>query len=94
MLPEKLTETLKKQHYAVFGHSGVQICRWCKKSLLDEGDCYKQKFYGIKSHRCSQMSPSVGFCQNKCLHCWRAIELTVGDSMDFETDNPLSFIIL
>ena len=94
MLSEKLIETLKKQHYGLVGkHTGIQICRWTKKDLLDEGECYKAKFYGIKSHRCCQMAPTLGFCQNQCLHCWRAIELTVGDKMDKkEVDSPNEII--
>lgn len=94
MLPENLIETLKKQHYRIVGkHSGVQICRWTKKSLIDEGVCYKEKFYGIKSHLCCQMSPSIGFCQNRCLHCWRAIELTIGQEMDkTKIDDPKKII--
>ena len=27
------------------------------------------------------MSPSVMWCQNQCLHCWRPIELTEGKDM-------------
>jgi tRNA wybutosine-synthesizing protein 1 len=82
MIPEKVKETLRKQHYAIAGrHSAIQVCRWTKKSLLDEGFCYKQKFYGIKSHRCCQMSPAVMWCQNRCLHCWRPIELTIGNKL-------------
>jgi len=93
MLPKKLKQVLKKQHYGLVGrHSGVQICRWCKHSLLDEGNCYKGRFYGIKSHLCCQMSPSVGFCQNQCLHCWRAIELTIGNKMPKDVDNPKQII--
>jgi tRNA wybutosine-synthesizing protein 1 len=94
MLPEKLIKTLKKQHYEIVGnHSGVQVCRWTKKSLINEGECYKEQFYGIKSHRCCQMSPSVGFCQNQCLHCWRAIELTIGTEMsDKIVDEPEQII--
>ncbi len=65
---------MKNQGYRFKDNSAVKICRWCKKSLVDEGGCYKQKFYGIKSHLCCQMSPNLS-CQNKCLHCWRAIEL-------------------
>lgn len=82
---EKVRKTLEKQgHRFVGNHSSVKICRWTKKSLVDEGECYKNKFYGIKSHRCCQMSPSVGFCQNKCLHCWRPIEFNfkVKDKID------------
>jgi len=90
----KLRQVLKKQHYGLVGkHSGVQVCRWCKKDLVDEGECYKSKFYGIKSHLCCQMSPSVGFCQNRCLHCWRAIELTIGNKMNStKIDNPQKII--
>jgi tRNA wybutosine-synthesizing protein 1 len=92
MLPEKLINILKRQHYGLVGkHSGVQVCRWTKKSLIDEGACYKEKFYGIKSHLCCQMSPTVGFCQNRCLHCWRAIEHTIGDEMK-DVDNPKDII--
>jgi tRNA wybutosine-synthesizing protein 1 len=93
MLSEKLIKVLKKQHYSLVGkHSGVKICNWTKKSLVDQGECYKQKFYGIKSHRCCQMSPSVGFCNNCCLHCWRAIELTIGSEMNGEVDDPKEII--
>ncbi|MEK6820710.1 MAG: 4-demethylwyosine synthase TYW1 [Nanoarchaeota archaeon] len=93
MISENLKKVLKKQKYGlVGGHSAVQICRWTKKSLLDEGFCYKEKFYGISSHRCCQMSPSVVWCQNKCLHCWRAIEFTLGDKMEGRIDKPEKII--
>lgn len=70
----ELKKRMKKQHYEIVGnHSAVQICRWTKRSLRGEGVCYKEKFYGIKSHLCCQMSPWLG-CQNKCIHCWRPIE--------------------
>ena len=75
MNEEDIRKRMKKQGYRFVGnHSAVQICRWTKNSLRDEGVCYKEKFYGIKSHRCCQMTPWLA-CQNKCLHCWRAIEL-------------------
>lgn len=92
MIDKKTQETLKKQHYALVGnHSGIQICRWTKKSLCDEGECYKQKFYGISSHRCCQMSPAIMWCQNQCLHCWRAIELTLGSKLS-KIDDPKEII--
>jgi len=82
----KSKEILKKQHYALIGkHSGIQICRWTKKSLLDEGNCYKEKFYGIESHRCCQMTPCF-LCENQCLHCWRAVELNLGSKLKGEDD--------
>lgn len=93
MIPTHIKKILKKQHYELVGkHSAVQICRWTKKSLKDEGVCYKEKFYGIKSHLCCQMTPSIMWCQNKCLHCWRAIELTLGNKLAGKLDNPEEII--
>lgn len=92
MMDNKVKEILKKQHYSLVGkHSAVQICRWTKKSLKGEGACYKEKFYDIQSHACCQMSPAVMWCPNKCLHCWRAIELTLGDKLSKE-DSPKEII--
>jgi len=63
---------LEKQHYGIVGnHSGVKLCHWMRQSLLYNRECYKQTFYGIKSHRCLQMSPSVSQCNHMCLFCWR-----------------------
>lgn len=94
MIPEKIQDILKKQHYGLVGkHSGIQICRWTKKSLLGEGYCYKEQFYGIKSHQCCQMSPAIAFCDNRCLHCWRATEFTIGNKITKkEADKPEKII--
>jgi tRNA wybutosine-synthesizing protein 1 len=92
MIPEKIKRILKKQHYEIVGgHSAVQVCRWTKQSLRDEGVCYKEKFYGIKSHLCCQMSPAVMWCPNSCIHCWRAIELNLGTNIKKE-DSPSQII--
>lgn len=65
-------EKLKKQHYRFIGeHSAVKTCIWTKRALRNEGVCYKSKFYGIQSHRCIQMTPSLNFCDMDCLYCWR-----------------------
>jgi tRNA wybutosine-synthesizing protein 1 len=96
MLDKNVKESLEKQHYKIVGkneHSAVQICRWTKKSLRDEGVCYKQKFYGINSHLCCQMTPSL-YCPNKCVHCWRAIEYTTGDKIPGKIDSPPDIIDL
>ena len=87
---EKIRKVLEKQHYKLFGNSAVQICNWTKKSLLDKGVCYKEKFYGIKSHRCCQMTPFF-YCENECLHCWRPIKLTKGMKIE-KIENPLKII--
>jgi tRNA wybutosine-synthesizing protein 1 len=94
MLPQNVKEILKKQHYKIVGkneHSAVQICRWTKKSLKEEGVCYKEKFYGIKSHLCCQMTPSL-YCPNKCVHCWRDIEYTNGEKIPGKIDSPSEII--
>lgn len=89
---EGIKKELEKKSYAVVGNSsGVQICNWTKNSLKGEGVCWKEKFYGIKSHRCCQFSPSLMWCENKCLHCWRPIELNLGDKMD-KIDDPIEIL--
>jgi tRNA wybutosine-synthesizing protein 1 len=69
----KLLKDLKG--YQIVGnHSAVRSCLWLKKSMRDSGVCYKQKFYGISSHRCLQMTPAL-ICNLSCIHCWRPLEL-------------------
>lgn len=93
MLPKKLQELLKKQHYALVGnHSAIQVCRYVKKSLLDQDICYKQQFYGIRCHRCCQVAPSVMWCQHRCVFCWRPIEHTLGDKIRGKIDKPKEII--
>ncbi len=76
MIPESLRRDLVHQHYKVVGnHSAVKLCTWTKKSLRDEGVCYKEKFYGVKSHGCLQMTPNIT-CDQRCRFCWRIIEKT------------------
>jgi len=88
MIPKKVKEILKKQHYEVVGnHSAVQICRWTKQSLRGKGVCWKQKFYGVDCHRCCQFSPAVMWCENRCLHCWRPIEMNLGIKIS-KVDEP------
>lgn len=91
MINKKVREILIKQHYALIGeHSGIQICRWTKKSLTDSGICYKEKFYNISSHRCCQMTPCL-LCMNQCEHCWRAIEFFLGNKLK-KIDEPKKII--
>jgi len=63
---------LEKQGYRFLGeHSAIKTCDWTRKSLIGEGVCYKEKFYGISCHRCAQISVSVNFCDMNCIYCWR-----------------------
>jgi len=65
---------LRKAGYVLVGerkHSAVKVCLWTKRALRGEGFCYKQRFYGIQSHRCLQFTPSLPFCTQRCVFCWR-----------------------
>lgn len=73
LVPAPLLQALKKQKYHIVGrHSAVKRCKWFYESLVNGRSCYKQKFYGIKSHQCIQMSPAAFYCTQQCLFCWRA----------------------
>ncbi|MBT0159610.1 4-demethylwyosine synthase TYW1 [Candidatus Bathyarchaeota archaeon A05DMB-2] len=68
-----LLQALKKQKYHLVGkHSAVKKCKWLHEALVHGRPCYKQKFYGIKSHQCVQMTPALFYCTQQCLFCWRA----------------------
>ncbi len=83
---------LEKQGYRLSGeHSAVKVCLWTKKSLRDEGRCYKQKFYNINSHRCVQMTPTLPNCTLRCQWCWRDIEHT-HPKWTGKTDSPKKII--
>jgi tRNA wybutosine-synthesizing protein 1 len=73
LVPDEIVRMLRRQKYHLVGsHSAVKRCRWLYKSIVHNRSCYKQKFYGIKSHQCLQMTPSVLHCTMRCIFCWRA----------------------
>lgn len=87
----KARKRVRKETYEKVGnHSAVQLCNWTKKSLRDEGVCFKEKFYGIKSHLCCQMTPSI-LCNNRCIHCWRDIS-NAKDEFIQNPDSPLEIL--
>jgi tRNA wybutosine-synthesizing protein 1 len=53
--------------------ASVKPCLWCKRALCGGEMCYKNRFYGIDSHRCVQMTPTLR-CTHRCLFCWRSFE--------------------
>lgn len=62
----------ERQGYKIVGaHSGVKLCHWMRQKLLNKRPCYKEHFYGIESHRCLQMSPTLEQCNLNCIFCWR-----------------------
>ncbi|MBW3017537.1 4-demethylwyosine synthase TYW1, partial [Candidatus Woesearchaeota archaeon] len=72
-------------------HSAVKICTWTKKSIRDEDVCYKQQFYGIKSHRCMQITPNLACC-NRCVFCWRDLSTPTAAEWSWEADSPEEII--
>lgn len=72
--PLETENRLENAGYRIAGKSrraGVKICTYAKKALLGKGGCYKQRFYGIASHRCLQMAPDIFSCNHRCVFCWR-----------------------
>lgn len=93
-LNKKQVEKLESSGYRFVGshnHAAAKICHWTKQSILDKGVCYKEKFYGIESHRCLQMAPAVPNCQQKCEFCWRNLSYTQ-TQWGGEYDDPKTII--
>jgi tRNA wybutosine-synthesizing protein 1 len=83
MIPKEFLSILTKQKYHLVGsHSAVKKCKWLHESLLGRRHCYKQEFYGISSHRCLQLTPSIAYCDQACLWCWRVMAADVDLSFD------------
>ena len=93
-LPDYVVNELKKKRYGIVGnHSAVQVCTYNKVALKGGEACYKQKFYGIDCHRCAQMSPSVMWCNENCVFCWRPMEFMKDAKLDDKTvDDPVDII--
>jgi len=96
LFTDEYKKALENASYEIVGnHSAVEICGWTKKGLNEEtSGCYKQKFYGIRSHQCTQMTPAAVACDQKCVYCWRANEMFSGkqDLMEYAKDNPVDIV--
>jgi len=89
---QKTKEKLEKSQYRMVGnHSAIKICYWTKKSLRNKGICYKEKFYGIPSHRCCQMTPCL-ICPNRCQFCWRNTDIFTEIKLTSPIDNPREMV--
>jgi len=64
---------------------------WCKRALTGGDMCYKHQFYGIASHRCVQLTPTLR-CNQRCLFCWRSFEHEVTEEEDCPPDTILDGI--
>lgn len=91
LIPQKARERFFKAGYRIVGnHSAVEICHWTKESLRSGRVCYKEKWYGIKSHRCLEMTPALIWCTHKCKFCWRPLDFTICGEP--EPDEPKEII--
>ena len=95
-IPEKFKKLYYKQGYRIVGkhqHSAVKICRWTRESLRHGRVCFKQKWYGVESHRCLQCTPALFWCTHACQFCWRSTSATLGTDMKgFPIDDPSEII--
>ena len=74
MMDENYRNLLIKQQYRIYkDHAAVKLCHWMRQSMTHGRVCYKQDFYGIKSHRCLQMTPALNQCTHLCQFCWREL---------------------
>jgi hypothetical protein len=52
----KTSKQLEKAGYGIYNHSAVEICHWTKESIVNGRTCYKNKFYGIDTAGCMEMT--------------------------------------
>ncbi|MBN1385482.1 4-demethylwyosine synthase TYW1 [Candidatus Woesearchaeota archaeon] len=92
MLNDETRKELEKQQYRLVGnHSAVKICGWTKKMIKGEGCCYKERFYGIMSNQCLQMTTALS-CANRCQFCWRGYKAPVSIKWEGPIDEPNTII--
>lgn len=72
-------------------HSAIKVCNWTRESIRGKNVCYKNKFYGIDSSRCVQMTPAMFFCSFNCRWCWRNFDYMLPRKNE-EWDNPVDVL--
>ena len=97
-ITNEFVENYTKTTYRIMGknkHTAIKPCHWLEQKLMtgrDNRNCYKGVF-GIQSHRCLQNTPSMPFCNQQCVFCWRDIELgNLSSEFSVEPDDP-SYLI-
>ncbi len=86
-------QTLTRQGYHLVGGGAVKPCLWLSRAMRGGDQCYKHHFYGISSHCCVQMTPTLE-CNHQCLHCWRPIDDPVPGTAPLEPEALLEGILL
>jgi len=93
-MPSGPCDALTKQGYQFFSpqsSAALKPCMWCKRALAGGEMCYKHQFYGIDSHRCVQLTPTLR-CNHRCLFCWRSFEHEVADEEECAPETILAGI--
>ncbi|MFA4819672.1 MAG: 4-demethylwyosine synthase TYW1 [Candidatus Aenigmatarchaeota archaeon] len=72
-------------------HAAIKICNWTRESIRGKNVCYKNKFYGIESNQCIQMSLGQFFCNFNCRHCWRNFDYILPREKE-DWDDPVSVL--
>ena len=97
-ITNEFVETYTKTTHRIIGenkHTSVKPCHWLEQRLMtgrDNRNCYKGIF-GVKSHRCIQLTPSLPFCNHQCVFCWRDIEVgSLGSNFSIAPDEPKDLI--
>ena len=58
----------------ICSHAAIKLCNpWFEESIKGISGCFKNKFYGIISHQCFQMSTCLT-CNQSCIYCWAPTE--------------------
>jgi wyosine [tRNA(Phe)-imidazoG37] synthetase (radical SAM superfamily) len=97
-ITNKFVEAYTKTTYRIIGHNkhtAIKPCHWLEQKLMtgrENRNCYKG-FFGIQSHRCLQNTPSMPFCNQQCVFCWRDTELgNLSSEFSVKPDDP-SYLI-
>ena len=97
-ISNEFVENYSKTTYRIIGknkHTAIKPCHWLEQKLLtgrDNRNCYKGVF-GVQSHRCLQNTPSMPFCNQQCVFCWRDIELgNLSREFSVEPDDPTHLV--
>lgn len=92
LVPEAAKRYLRAGYALVGKHSAVEVCRWTKSALKGGYACYK-RWYGVRSHRCVQMTPVLNFCNFACVFCWRPhLEGRFEIPLGWEWDEPADIV--
>ena len=92
-MPSTPCDPLRKQGYQFFSTaflSCTQALHVVQARPAGGEMCYKHQFYGISSHRCVQMTPTLR-CNQRCLFCWRSFEHEPQEEENARRDNPCRY---